>query len=257
MSDLPVRCPECDSSQLKPRPSGIGVSCQGCGKLILVKGGVDSTQPPVDLGPPVLDRQSVGHRCPDCVYSVMELRKSGMYGCRECGLVRVIKDQTLEQLAPPETDEVPDMIEPCVGWRVWGVHVNLRNGELPILHSATAAHVWEPGIPTAAVCGRGNKHGPPCNGHGCGLYAAKTYKHLMGMSYPSYNADSGEWNILGEVNLWGKVVEGTQGWRAQYGYPKKLYVPFEANYLARPLHEAYGVPVALKNFLRDNYGRRA
>jgi len=51
------------------------------------------------------------------------------------------------------------------------------------------------------------------------------------------------------VANWGKVVEGSQGWRSEYTYPLKLWLPFEAWYLAEALGNAYGVPVALKNTL--------
>jgi hypothetical protein len=56
--------------------------------------------------------------------------------------------------------------------------------------------------------------------------------------------------IVGRVANWGKVVPGTQGWRAEYAYPEMLYVPFEvARYLARPVSDTYGVPVTLMNLL--------
>jgi hypothetical protein len=45
------------------------------------------------------------------------------------------------------------------------------------------------------------------------------------------------------------VIEGSQGWRAEYAYPTALYVPFETFSVAKPLQEAYGVPVKLLNLL--------
>jgi len=79
----------------------------------------------------------------------------------------------------------------------------------------------------------------------CGLYSAKTREHLVSMGYQRYQDDS--FHVMGEVWLWGHVVEGSQGWRAQFGYCKHLYLPFEAWHLAKGLREAYGVPVTLSN----------
>lgn len=33
--------------------------------------------------------------------------------------------------------------------------------------------------------------------------------------------------VIGEVYLWGRVIEGSVGWVASHAYPKKLYVPTE------------------------------
>jgi hypothetical protein len=59
--------------------------------------------------------------------------------------------------------------------------------------------------------------------------------------------------IVGRLAMWGKVVEGSQGWRAEYAYPEMLYVPFEvARLIAMPAADTYGVPVTLLNVLDDN-----
>jgi hypothetical protein len=53
--------------------------------------------------------------------------------------------------------------------------------------------------------------------------------------------------VLGEVALWGNVVECTQGWRASHAYPRRLFVvadgrrPKAARLMAGL--ERYGVPV--------------
>ena len=50
----------------------------------------------------------------------------------------------------------------------------------------------------------------------CGIYAAKRID--LAMSY-----FSGPQCVIGEVYMWGKIIEGTEGWRSQYAYPKTLY----------------------------------
>ena len=52
----------------------------------------------------------------------------------------------------------------------------------------------------------------------CGVYASKSLEHLRTTGYERYG-------ICGEVNLWGTVVEHEQGFRAQFAYPKNLYLP--------------------------------
>lgn len=46
----------------------------------------------------------------------------------------------------------------------------------------------------------------------CGIYAYKAYEEAK-------RACGGS-GVLGEVYLWGKIIEGTDGYRAQYAYPK-------------------------------------
>lgn len=74
----------------------------------------------------------------------------------------------------------------------------------------------------------------------CGLYAVDDVRAVPGGA------------VLGRVNLWGKIVPGTQGYRAQYGYPKDLFVLCHAGKLGKGevrlrdvLAEKYGVPVKI------------
>ena len=119
----------------------------------------------------------------------------------------------------------PDYISPVVGWRVWRLDAaGLRslNGE-----------PWSPGKPLAARCraasygtivGRAgtarDAHEPPQVECTCGLYAARSREDLRSMGCPIYA-------IRGEVYLWGTVVEHELGFRAQFAYPKSLFLPPE------------------------------
>jgi hypothetical protein len=143
-------------------------------------------------------------------------------------------------------------MEARTGWRAWGVPKTLEDGELPLLRSVTfSTYYWTPREPMRAVCNSGHAHKPPSLDCGCGLYSAKDRKHLLGMSYHNYDPDEGHFTVIGRVALWGNVVEGTQGWIAEYGYPQELFLPYEAWHLFKPLEEAYGVPVRLDNILRN------
>jgi len=118
---------------------------------------------------------------------------------------------------------VPDYISPVVGFRVWqwdAAGLRSLNGEK-----------WFPHLPLSAVC-RADAcgsisglskatHNPaelPHFGCTCGVYAANTIEHLRQCGYKRFG-------VHGEVYLWGKVVEHERGWRAQFAYPKTLFLP--------------------------------
>jgi hypothetical protein len=161
-----------------------------------------------------------------------------------------------EPMAAVELDEfrTPDVIGTMLGWRAWKVPLKPDHLGQVILKSVTHGDtIWTPRQVMGAVCNKaaakkeGHIPGETCS---CGLYAAKTLPHLQSMGYHRYDPErAGCWRVAGEVELWGKVIEGTQGWRAEFGYPKVLYVPFEANHLADALSRTYGVPVKFKNLL--------
>lgn len=120
----------------------------------------------------------------------------------------------------------PDYISPIVGYRVWqwdGTGLKSLNGE-----------AWFPNRPIAAACnavtprtivdgakGAHNTKDVPRAHCTCGIYAARSFAHLQMMGYWRYG-------IRGEVNLWGAVVEHELGWRAQFAYPKALYLSHDA-----------------------------
>jgi hypothetical protein len=74
------------------------------------------------------------------------------------------------------------------------------------------------------------RHEAPNEDCSCGIYAGETLAQCPGP--PS--------GIYGTVKMWGKIVPGQVGARAQYAYPSKLYAPDAQT--AKAL-EVYGVPV--------------
>jgi len=146
--------------------------------------------------------------------------------------------------------QAPDVVGTVSGWRAWGIQADTPRWAHPLLYSVTyTAYFWEPRKLSQAECRRCGEDvpGEKCS---CGFYSAKTLAHLMSMTYHQYDAEhNGYFHVVGKVANWGKVIEGSQGWRAQKSYPVALYVPFEAHYLAERLGDTYGVPVRLKNIL--------
>jgi hypothetical protein len=139
---------------------------------------------------------------------------------------------------------IRETVEAVVGWRAWVVTetpAGLRLGS--VLHDL----VWEPCRPALAACRQDEdpfaERQPPhpvpglaCN---CGFHAARdpvdALSYLRGRDEPGTLC-----RILGEVALWGHVVQTEAGWRASHAYPARLYVddPDLAAALA-----VYGAPV--------------
>jgi hypothetical protein len=54
--------------------------------------------------------------------------------------------------------------------------------------------------------------------------------------------------VYGEINLWGKVIEHQDGYRAQFGYPKRLWCTPAIEPLAGWIGYVYGVPCEVMPF---------
>ncbi len=169
------------------------------------------------------------------------------------------RDQLLEGLPfdPRKVSDpelvLPDLTEAVEGWRTWSVKRDVpRFGLAPKLRSATNDYYWTPGRAAKAECNAGWSGQGPCVGDelpgencSCGFYSAKSARHLLSMGYHHEYRGSDEVSVIGKVACWGKVIEGTQGWRSTYAYPVQLYVPFHADQLAQPLRDGYGCKVAV------------
>lgn len=83
-----------------------------------------------------------------------------------------------------------------------------------------------PGYGYAAVADTHDAPGANCT---CGIYAASEHG----------NCPAGD--IVGKVKLWGKVIPGEKGYRAEYAYPSELHVRPEL--LENEALLAYGVPL--------------
>jgi hypothetical protein len=141
-------------------------------------------------------------------------------------------------------DVAPDYIEPFIGWRAWGV-AETASGIYLVSHGNT---VWPRREPLIAACDR-KSHQPPHPDCSCGIYA------LAVEDFPYYDYDRESpfaYPVFGTIALYGVVVRGTRGYRAEKAWPTALFLAHRHYRLARPLREAYGVPVRLTNpFARE------
>jgi hypothetical protein len=185
---------------------------------------------------------------------------------------------------------IPDSIEPVEAWRSW----NYTGTFLESLHYRHIGS-WKPGEAHEAVCrGRQYKwkivsHGwtleqaqsqarslnrsrrwsamleislpmvepPPGMGYqlvdephdapdracSCGIYAVKKRSQAPTAM------------IVGKVKLWGTIIPGTKGLRAQFAYPSELYVP--SKYMNDPALLAYGVPIVENTNMGELYAAKA
>jgi hypothetical protein len=141
--------------------------------------------------------------------------------------------------------QIPDYIEEVVAYRVWlwddegarsingtrwtpGVAMVAQN-----IHCRASSH-----FPYRELSGWGGERGHEGPGIrcGCGLYAAKNWKHLIEIGYDrhiidrtmSHTSRRTPLGIHGEVSLWGKIEECSLGYRAQYAYPRHFVIPLSA-----------------------------
>jgi len=118
---------------------------------------------------------------------------------------------------------IPDYISPIIGYRVW-------KWEKTGLKSLCGER-WKPSQLLAARCRASavvgtiacrveghDSHDAPQAKCTCGVYASKSLEQLLTTGYAKCG-------IHGEVYLWGTVVEHELGWRAQFAYPKTLFLP--------------------------------
>ena len=139
--------------------------------------------------------------------------------------------------------KTPDLIDPFVGWK------GLLADDAGSLFSPAVPTAWPARKRLVAECNVNKSHKPPVKSCGCGIYAVKSFDDLKENGYNiweerAFRGESGVW-VVARIALWGEVVEGLIGYRAQYAYPKKIYVPADKLKLAALIRERYGVKVGI------------
>lgn len=136
--------------------------------------------------------------------------------------------------------EVADRITPVIGWRAWML---VRE---KILVSPLHGRTWVAGTPMTASCLRARHDRLPGDSCHCGIYALRTLEETQAY-FKTWDEDLPL--VVGQVLLWGNVIEHTGGYRAQLAYPGQLFVPRKMGKKAREeLGAYYGVEVGRQPF---------
>ena len=136
--------------------------------------------------------------------------------------------------------KAPDFVEPFVGWK--GLLADTEGN----LYSPAWPTPWPVKEALVATCER-KKHKPPAQKCTCGIHAVKTFEDLRDHHYNWGESEEGKIWVLAEINLWGRIRPGRIGYRAQYAYPKRVFVPVHKVQLplAVRIRERYGVPIGI------------
>ena len=127
----------------------------------------------------------------------------------------------------------PDYIAPLVGWRAW--KVSAKDGAWR-LEALGMSGLWEPKKAMEAACSKGNaKHPAPHRDCECGIWSFPSLEALL----PAIDGEY-EVKVLGQVHIWGRIIECSNGSRSQFGYPKELWLFDES---MEQLGYIYGVPI--------------
>jgi hypothetical protein len=138
--------------------------------------------------------------------------------------------------------------EPILAWRSWRLRIDPeREAVVPVLESCVYGDPWPECEPFAAFCPEHELPHPSC---GCGIYAVTTYAAALEWADWAQSALPNP-IVLGRVQLWGRVLPHSAGYRAQLAYPYELGVlasetvgAADARRLERLLQAAYLVDIA-------------
>jgi hypothetical protein len=166
------------------------------------------------------------------------------------GLFVTIKDWPFISFPKPlaERIEGATYTQPILAWRMWNIKPCNRIESIYFRVKST----WLPRTQCSAVCFACtfSKLPMPQGSCTCGIYAKKqvdsTFWRIYSASHRITSDPVGVFpdrGILGLVYLWGNIVEGEDGYRAEYAYPAKFFVvngKYEDEIIA--IANNYGVP---------------
>lgn len=138
--------------------------------------------------------------------------------------------------------------EPIIGWKQWGIYYNTTSTDAlrltPLI--ATKSLAWEPGRIYSAHDSAYNSLWEPNvwwpHGLNPGIYAVKNYS--------CSNVYKRDLKVVGQVALWGDVIEHEHGYRGEFAYPQHLWVwqneidtSHYTETIIRTLRRIYGIEV--------------
>ena len=232
-------CPECNVMLLLDTMQNDVLMCPGgCHRAITVATFVSLFKPPPKPSfrnvPPT--RQNHNNSITGSSLNSVVSPPSGPIGL----------DRTVPKGARPEdygiTEGVQKSRKPIVGWRMWKLLVD-GDGKVNIDSMHQGHGCWRPMEPARGLCAGYDdpselNHRCPSWEHRCGIHAVKEIEQLQKWGNP----DS---KVLGQVEMWGRVLEYEQGYRAEWAYPIKLFLQTKNKAYEERLWEAYLTEVVI------------
>jgi hypothetical protein len=137
--------------------------------------------------------------------------------------------------------------EPILAWRIWRLRIDPDTEAVaPVLESCVYGEPWPERRAFSAYCPEHEKPEPTC---GCGIHAVTT--RAAALEWARWAQSALPHPIaLGQVQLWGRVLPHSAGYRAELAYPYELGVLAseslelaDARRLERLLQAAYLVDI--------------
>jgi hypothetical protein len=137
----------------------------------------------------------------------------------------------------PNHMRVPDkMGETRKAWRAW--KISIENGEICLRSinqkedgEESSTFKWKPREVMTAIHSdsshRENDHSnadTPYENCSCGIHALDTGLFLAKLGYVSFVGPGRANYVWGEIEMWGKIIEGQTGVKGQYAYPHRFYI---------------------------------
>jgi hypothetical protein len=111
--------------------------------------------------------------------------------------------------------------EPILAWRSWRLRIDPETHVVqPVLESCVYGEPWPERRVFAASCPAHELPDPAC---GCGIYAVTTREAALEWAGWAQSALPNP-IALGRVQLWGRVLPHSAGYRAQLAYPYEVGV---------------------------------
>lgn len=137
--------------------------------------------------------------------------------------------------------------EPILAWRSWRLRTDPDTGAVePVLESCVYGDPWPQREAFSSFCPDHDRPVPEC---GCGIYAVTTPEAALEWARWAASALPHP-IVLGQVQLWGRVLPHSTGYRAEHAYPYELEVltgetvaAAEARRLEQELRDGYLVDI--------------
>lgn len=141
-----------------------------------------------------------------------------------------------DMLRGMEDFRIPDKVgDPLEAWRAWKIDIEMVDGKPEIVLASINQKIgespfyWHARKVMTGIC-NGNRvddhpdSETPYEKCGCGIHALDTPLFLAKAGYVSFIGPQREKFVWGELQMWGKVIKGSTGIKAQYAYPSKFYI---------------------------------